>query len=218
MLQWAHSIVNKGSLTMLELLDYRRRVFAMYTEIRNLGTDTDEAYRLWKDVRDDLFANHSQSALDEKQKRDFSGLNYYAYDPDYCMEASLNREVESVKFDVQLDGDGAFSMKQIGQVTIELPRGHGVLGVYWIMGYGGGIFIPFRDATNGETTYGGGRYLYDTIKGADLGSGGDTLLLDFNYAYHPSCHYNPRWVCPLAPMQNRLDFPVEAGEQLFGGH
>jgi uncharacterized protein (DUF1684 family) len=84
--------------------------------------------------------------------------------------------------------------------------------VYWIAGYGGGLFLPFRDATNASTTYGGGRYLYDTIKGADLGAGNDELVLDFNYAYHPSCCYNPRWVCPLAPPQNRLSFAVEAGE------
>lgn len=70
----------------------------------------------------------------------------------------------------------------------------------------------FRDTTSGLQTYGGGRYLYDTIKGADLGATLDELVLDFSYAYHPSCHHNPRWVCPLAPLQNRLDFPISVGE------
>jgi uncharacterized protein (DUF1684 family) len=83
------------------------------------------------------------------------------------------------------------------------------------MGYGGGVFLPFRDATNNRQTYGGGRYLYDTIKGADLGTAQGGIVLDFNYAYHPSCYYNPRWVCPLAPPQNILDFPVTAGEMLL---
>ena len=74
------------------------------------------------------------------------------------------------------------------------------------------MFLPFRDATSGNTTYGGGRYLLDTAKGADLGSAGDALVLDFNFAYHPSCVYDPKWVCPLAPLANRLAVAVEAGE------
>ncbi|MDX1605233.1 MAG: DUF1684 domain-containing protein [Candidatus Competibacterales bacterium] len=75
------------------------------------------------------------------------------------------------------------------------------------------LFLPFLDATSGQGSYGGGRYLYDSIKGADLGAGADTLVLDFNYAYNPSCAYDPRWVCPLAPPENRLPFAVEAGER-----
>ncbi|HVM10097.1 MAG TPA: DUF1684 domain-containing protein [Acidimicrobiales bacterium] len=82
-------------------------------------------------------------------------------------------------------------------------------------GYGGGLFLPFRDATAGDTTYGGGRYLLDTVKGADLGStGSGDLVLDFNFAYHPSCAHDPRWSCPLAPPGSRLDVRMEAGERL----
>jgi uncharacterized protein (DUF1684 family) len=73
--------------------------------------------------------------------------------------------------------------------------------------------LPFKDATSATSTYGGGRYLYDAIKGTDLGFG-DPAVLDFNYACHPSCAYNPRWVCPLAPPENVLDESVEAGERL----
>ena len=83
----------------------------------------------------------------------------------------------------------------------------------WLQGYGGGLFLPFGDATNGATTYGAGRYLLDTVKGADLGCEDRELVLDFNFAYNPSCVYNPRWVCPLAPAANRLPVPVEAGER-----
>ena len=90
------------------------------------------------------------------------------------------------------------------------------LAVYWLEGYGGGLFLPFRDALAGEGTYGGGRYLLDTVKGADLGAGADpeSLVLDFNYAYNPSCSYDPRWSCPLAPPENRIDVAVEAGERM----
>src|SRR4029077_20655991 len=103
--------------------------------------------------------------------------------------------VEPLVFEYDLEGDGHTVARQFARVTFDLPTGSGSLGLYWIAGYGGGVFLPFRDATCGKSSYGGGRYLYDTIKGADLGAGLDEILLDFNYAYHPSCFYNPRWVC-----------------------
>lgn len=96
------------------------------------------------------------------------------------------------------------------------PLAGALLSVFWLEGYGGGLFLPFRDATSGGETYGAGRYLLDTIKGADLG--GDPargeLLLDFNLAYHPSCAYDPRWNCPLAPRENWLSVAVPVGERL----
>ncbi len=90
----------------------------------------------------------------------------------------------------------------------------GNLTLYWIEGYGGGVFLPFSDATSGSDSYGGGRYLLDTIKGADLGGADGRVLLDFNFAYHPSCRYSTRYVCPLSPPENRLQAAVEAGERL----
>jgi uncharacterized protein (DUF1684 family) len=73
---------------------------------------------------------------------------------------------------------------------------------------------PFRTASSGAQSYGGGRYLYDTIKGADLGIAGSEILLDFNFAYNPSCAYDDRWSCPLSPPENRLPFAVNAGERI----
>lgn len=198
---------------MLDLLDYRRKVFNLYAEIRDLGTDSIEAYERWVDVRNQLFAEHSQSALDETQKASFTGLPYWDYQPEYRVIAELNTNIQAVQYEISAGNDGSVTIRQIGQVNFELPTGKGSLGVFWIEGYGGGIFIPFKDASNSKQTYGGGRYLYDTIKGADLGSGDNKLVLDFNYSYHPSCYYNPRWVCPLAPQQNRLKIAIEAGEQ-----
>jgi uncharacterized protein (DUF1684 family) len=87
------------------------------------------------------------------------------------------------------------------------------LSFYWLNTYGGGVFVPFRDETNGSETYGGGRYLLDTAKGADLGHSGTKVILDFNYSYHPSCAHNEAWSCPLAPAENRLAIPVRAGER-----
>jgi uncharacterized protein (DUF1684 family) len=79
-------------------------------------------------------------------------------------------------------------------------------------GYAGGIFVPFRDPTSGSATYGAGRYLLDTVKGADLGGTESTLVLDFNFAYNPSCAYDARWAWPLAPPGNRLALAVRVGE------
>jgi uncharacterized protein (DUF1684 family) len=90
------------------------------------------------------------------------------------------------------------------------------LELQWLESYGGGVFLSFRDATSGKGTYGGGRYLLDTVKGADLGEDEGRLVLDFNFAYNPSCSYDPSWVCPLAPPANRLPSAVEAGERHEG--
>ena len=88
------------------------------------------------------------------------------------------------------------------------------LTVYWVEGYGGGLFIPFKDLTSGAQTYGGGRYLVDAIKGADLGlTETGALILDFNFAYSPSCAWTPDFVCPLSPPENTLPTAIEAGEE-----
>ena len=199
---------------MLDLLDYRQRVFKMYRIVRASSDPPAQVWEQFCAAKDDLFRTHSQSALDDNQKARFEGLAYYPYDAAYRVKAAIETDVERQTYDYELGADGAFTMTRIGTVQFTLPTGTGRLSLYWIEGYGGGVFLPFKDATSGEATYGGGRYLYDTIKGADLGATPDTLLLDFNYAYHPSCTYNARWVCPLAPPENQLSIAVPAGEQL----
>lgn len=199
---------------MLDLLDYRRRVAALYQVVRTMD-DPERAWGHWRQVRDDLFGNHPQSALDETQKAGFGGLLYYDYDPAFRVRAQVDTDIEETVYEGEIGDDGHLAYRRFARVSFELPTGAGALSLFWIMGYGGGLFLPFGDATNRDTTYGAGRYLYDTIKGADLGATGSTLLLDFNFAYHPSCAYNPRWVCPLAPPENRLALPVTAGEKLL---
>lgn len=147
------------------------------------------------------------------QKAAFLGLRYLNYDPAFRVVAQVDGGVEPTRYKLDLGEGGRVTLEQFGQVSFQVPTGSGTLRLFWIAGYGGGLFLTFGDATNGAQTNGGGRYLYDTIKGADLGAAPGELVLDFNYSYHPSCHYNPRWVCPLAPLQNKLDFPIPAGEQ-----
>ena len=199
---------------MLDLLDYRRRVTEMYRAVRAHPRSTQTWTNFCK-TRDQLFATHSQTPLDEEQRKSFAGLPYYPYDPDFFVVTAVDTAIEPITYAIDLGTEGHCTLLQIGQVRFDLPVGSGTLALYWITGYGGGLFLPFRDATNRDTTYGGGRYLYDTIKGADLGTHENRITLDFNYAYHPSCAYNPKWVCPLAPRQNTLPFAIPAGEQML---
>jgi len=194
----------------LELLDWRRRIFSLYAEVR--AGEPAVGHARWRAVRDELFRSHPQSPLDVEGRRFFSGLRYFEYDPALRFAAPVDpRPGERVE--IQTSTGEAMAMRRFG--VVDLPVGR--LEVYWIDVYGGGVFIPFRDATSGTTTYGGGRYLLDTIKGADLGSTeAGALVLDFNFAYHPSCHYHHRWSCPLAPRESHLTVPIEAGEMAYG--
>lgn len=193
---------------LLDLLDYRRRVNETYDAVRSLRErDPRAAHRLWRDRRDELFRSHPQSALPESERAAFRGLPYHEYDPAFAFTAKV-RSVTRESYDVDTSTGGVIRFVRFGAVDLPI----GTLEVMWLDEYSGGVFLPFRDATSGKTTYGGGRYLLDTAKGADLGSSEDRLVLDFNFAYHPSCVYDPKWTCPLAPLSNRLTEAVEAGE------
>jgi len=198
---------------VLSLLDWKRRVFALYAEIRR-AERTEDAWARWRSVRDDLFATHPQSPIPEPERKDFSGLELFSYDPALRFVADVIPE-EPESYDIGTSGEDPYSFTRFARVEFEL-EGTQSLELYWLEGYGGGLFLPFRDGTSGETTYGAGRYLYDTVKGADLGTKDDRLVLDFNFAYNPSCSYDPSWVCPLAPPPNRLDVAIEAGERTLG--
>ena len=196
----------------LDLLDWKRRVFQLYAEVR-AAADPEEAWRHWRRVRDELFATHPQTALPLERRAAFAGLEYFAYDPAFRVLA----EVESAPEDPRTIAGSAGSailFRRFARARFDLAGEERSLELYWLEGYGGGVFVPFADATSGSETYGGGRYLLDTVKGADLGMGeGGRLLLDFNFAYNPSCSYDPRWACPLTPAANRLAFRVCAGEK-----
>jgi uncharacterized protein (DUF1684 family) len=195
----------------LELLDYRRRVHALYRRVRE-DPDPAHAFAAWVAERDALFADHPQSALPPERRVGFGGLSYFPFDPrgrvlaDVAAAERRRLHVESS------DGEG-MTLERVGVASFVLGDAPCELELYWLLGYGGGLFVPFADATSGEETYGAGRYLIDTIKGADLSTHDGRLVLDFNLAYNPSCSYDPRWSCPLAPPPNRLPIPVRMGEQ-----
>lgn len=196
----------------LDLWDYRRRVGELYREVRLAGED-EKAWRTWRNGRDELFGFHPQTALDPDDLEGFEGLSYFGYDPTWRFQATVE-PAEGEELAIGHSADGFTSFRRFGRLELDSPAGDIELFVYWLDSYGGGVFLPFRDETSGDETYGGGRYLLDTAKGADLGHNVDSLVLDFNYAYHPSCVYSYRWSCPLAPPENHLKVAVRAGERL----
>jgi uncharacterized protein len=213
----------------LELADWRRRVAGMWDAWRAAAaTDPERATTAFRAAKDRLFATHPQSPLLPQDRGTFDGLPYWPYDAAWRIEAPFEPDAADVRgphndesaggglLDLPSSGLGGIPFRRIGVATLNGPLAGHALPVYWIDAYGGGLFLPFRDATAGSQTYGAGRYLLDTIKSADHGSDetSGTITLDFNMAYHPSCAYDPRWSCPLAPPQNRLPLSVPVGERL----
>jgi uncharacterized protein (DUF1684 family) len=200
--------------TELELLDYKRRVHALYARVR-AEPDPARGFADWTAERDDLFANHPQSALPPERRPGFTGLSYFPHDPRGRVLADI-ADTERRRYDVGSSDGATMAFERIGLARFALDGAACELELYWLLGYGGGLFVPFADATSGEETYGAGRYLLDTVKGADLGTRDGCLVLDFNLAYNPSCAYDPRWACPLAPAPNRMTVAVRMGERHVG--
>jgi uncharacterized protein (DUF1684 family) len=200
----------------IQLADWRRRVSAMYEAARTEAPrDAAVASDAWRRTRDELFRSHPQSPLPERLRPDFAGLAYFDHDPSYRVTAEiLPVEPQTLRLDVSTGDPVAFA--RFGTCAFSLGGAACTLDLYWLEGYGGGLFLPFRDGTSGADTYGAGRYLLDTVKGADLGTDDrGRLILDFNFAYNPSCVYDPIWSCPLAPAANHLPVEVRAGERIL---
>jgi uncharacterized protein (DUF1684 family) len=194
----------------LALLDWKRRVFGLYATVRSLPPES--GWQLWRETRDALFRSHPQSPLPAERRDLFAGLEYWPYDPEVRVLAQLE-DVDEEPQPVATSGAEQIAFRPFARASFELHGEQLSLEVAWLAAYGGGAFLSFRDATSGRESYGGGRYLLDTVKGADLGDDDGRLVLDFNFAYNPSCSYDPGWVCPLAPPANRLAVAVEAGEK-----
>ena len=200
----------------LTLLDWRRQISDLYADIRRQhAADPQVAHNDWQSVRNELFAHHPQTPLLPESRADFEALPIWPYDPAFAFIAAVQTEMPPETFIVQTSVGVDMPLSRVGRVRLQnAVHDLGSLDVYWIEVYGGGLFVPFRDGGSGQSSYGGGRYLLDTVKGADLGSLDDgQLMLDFNFAYHPSCFYNSEWSCPLAPPQNVLVAEVRAGER-----
>lgn len=199
---------------LLDLVDWRRRVGDLY-RMRGAG-----ALEQFRRGRDELFKTHPQSPIEPEQRATFHGLHYFPYDPAYRVQANLE-DGDGAELLIDTGGeDGAVRYRRAGRLAFELDGEACHLTVLSLVQYAGGLFVPFRDATSGRETYGGGRYLFDTAKDTDglvleVTTGSSHVVLDFNYAYNASCAYSPRWACPLAPPENFLKVPARAGELVY---
>ena len=211
------------------LADWRRRVATLYSEVRGIAaSDPDIALAHWRAVRELLYREHPQSPVPAEARATFAA-HHFDHDPGLRFEVALETAPppapSALALELPNSGADTLAFSRVGRIEIPFAEGPRALSVFWMAGYAGGLFIPFRDATNGVETYGAGRYLVDAAKSADLG--GDpaagtagaaptpgTITIDFNFAYHPSCAFDPRWACPLAPPENRVDIAVRAGERL----
>jgi hypothetical protein len=199
--------------TELELTDWRRRVSEIYARVRR-DPDRRRGHARWCAERDELMRTHPQSPLVAADPMRTDGVPYWPYVAALRFEVALEPPAREQTLEVPTVGDGTITLRLAGQVRLPEPVGAS-LDAWWLHQYAGGLFIPLRDGTAGTSSYGGGRYLLDTAKGADLGTTEDgRLIVDLNFAYHPSCRYNPAWVCPLAPPGNTTPVAIEAGERM----
>jgi uncharacterized protein (DUF1684 family) len=186
----------------LDVLDWRREVLALYRAVR-AAPDAASGHALWCERRQRLVSTHPASP------NPASILHHAPYDARFRFEVEVDRDVEPPRIEIPTGTDGVVPFERIGRVSLD---GIGSLDVWWLDSYGGGIWLPIRDRS--RDTYGGGRYVLDTVKGADLGGDGSRLVVDLNFAYNPSCAYAEHWACPLAPPGNVVDRDIAAGELL----
>lgn len=219
--------------TWLDLYDWRLRVARLYAErdeALRAGADERTVLERFRARKDQLFKTHPQSPLNHEARQSFVNLAYFPYASELRVEAELVASEESSAVDQGNAGDGDMPLRLAARVDFTIGGVEAHLPVYWIDVYGGGLFLPFRDATCPDESYGGGRYLFDTAKGSTFewiapqasemeraGYAGGRIMLDFNYSYNPSCAYDARWLCPLARRESTLPFPVRAGERKYVG-
>ena len=204
----SHDPLSQSFPSALEVVSWRREVHALYAAVR-AEPDPATAHAMWVETRSRLFLEHAASPRNGEQR-----LRHAPYDPAYRFVVAIEG-AEPERWEFTSSSDGVVPFDRIGRVTL---GDLGQLDVWWLDSYGGGLFLPVRDGSAGSLTYGAGRYVLDTVKGTDLGRVGDDWVVDLNFAYNPSCVYDPRWNCPLAPGGNRFAAPAPVGELLPEGY
>jgi len=161
-------------------------------------------------VQRDMDMREEESVIPPSRRSAFRGLDYYAIDTTYRYVVPLQRRATPDTVQIP-ESTGALTRQvRVGNVTVPLPEGAVELEVFKSMGDTprGQLWVPFADITNGDSTYKAGRYV--NLRRTERS---DSVVVDFNRAYNPTCTYNPEFACPLPPEGNRLDQPVPAGEK-----
>ncbi|NNC46044.1 MAG: DUF1684 domain-containing protein [Winogradskyella sp.] len=158
-----------------------------------------------------IFKDASTSPLKANDLKDFRGLDFFKHNEDFITTAILERTPNSQWFDMKTTTDRLSKERVYGILSFNFKGKSFSLKVYQseeqlnTEGQENDLFLPFLDNTNGNTTYGGGRYMNLKIPT------GDSIQLDFNTAYNPYCAYNEKFSCPIVPRENYIDLEVTAG-------
>jgi uncharacterized protein (DUF1684 family) len=160
--------------------------------------------------KDELFASSAHSPLTLEQKIGFRGLDYFPENPGLVIEADLETGIDAEQVQLPTSTGALRPYRRAGLVRFEVEGQPVELTLFAEEGHGD-LFLPFRDATSGEESYPGGRYLE-----VEAPRGG-RVVIDFNHAYNPYCAYAEGWSCPLPPPENWVDVPIRAGEKKFPG-
>lgn len=162
--------------------------------------------------KDHYFRDDDSSPLTPEQRLDFEGLPYYPEDPTFDVTATLEPFEQAQKLTMITSRGTRQDFYRLGRLHFKIQGTPQELTLFQDAGQQY-LFLPFTDATSGDTTYDAGRYVEVEAAGRD----GEALLvrIDFNQAYNPYCAYNESWVCPIPPAENRLTVPILAGEKKF---
>ncbi|MBU2951578.1 DUF1684 domain-containing protein [Tamlana agarivorans] len=161
------------------------------------------------------FKDASKSPLKSKDLKHFEGLDFFKQDSTYVVNASLERNLDTIWFKMKTTTDRVSEERIYGVLSFELKGKTYNLNIYQGKetmtqeGLEDYLFLPFIDETNGFETYGGGRYIDAQIPK------GDRIIIDFNKAYNPYCAYNEAFSCPIVPRENYLKTRIEAGVKTF---
>ena len=162
---------------------------------------------LFRAAKDKFYAHDDRAPLTPEQQRSFKALSYFPENKALTVKARIDRDVDRGAVHMETTRGRPQEYRRFGVVRFEVDGQKAEVTLYESAG-SRMLFLPFRDATSGSETYGGGRYL-------DLEADGNEIVIDFNYAYNPNCAYNPEWDCPLPPPENWLKVPIRAGEKAF---
>ena len=176
-------------------------------------TRWEEGVREFRDRKDRYLADDPHSPLPPELQDSFEGLDYYPIDPAYRFELELHEHADPETVTVHTTTEGERDYLDWGEFRFELGGAERTLQAFRRDPADPALWLPFRDETNGEETYGAGRYL-DLEPEEDRTADG-LWVVDFNLAYNPFCAYSVHYECPLVPMENWLAVRVEAGERTF---
>jgi len=166
-----------------------------------------------RERKDEYFATNERSPLSPDERAEFDGLAYYPVDPEYRFVVELDPDDECERVTVGTSTDGQREYVEWGQFSVEIDGEAVTVTAYKSDPTDDRLWVPFRDATSGEETYGAGRYI--DLEPEHHRTEDGRWVLDFNEAYNPTCAYSDRYECPLPPTDNWLDVRVEAGEKAF---